>query len=58
MKKAGVEIATGYVFMTGQRTFVANRYAIGENASVLIFDPWKDIYACGMLSGEWSVKKL
>ena len=58
MEKSGVETASGYVFMSGQRAFIANRYTSGNNASVFIFDPWKDIHAVGELSGEWSYRKL
>lgn len=58
MEKAGVEMASGYVFMSGQRAFIANRYSSGNNASVFIFDPWKDIHAVGELNGEWSYRKL
>lgn len=58
MEKANVEVASGYIFMSGQRTFVANRYVSGQNASVFIFDPWMDMYAVGELNGVWSSKKL
>ena len=58
MAKAGVEMASGYVFMSGQRAFIANRYTSGNNASVFIFDPWLDVHVIGELNGAWSYKKL
>jgi hypothetical protein len=58
MEKTGVEIASGYVFMSGQRAFVANLYTSGNNASVIVFDPWKDVHVIGELNGKWSYKKL
>lgn len=58
MEKAGVEMASGYVFMSGQRAFIANRYTSGNNASVFIFDPWNGVHVLGELSGEWSYKEL
>lgn len=58
MRSRGVEVATGYVFMTGQRAFVANRYTNDQSASILIFDPWNDVHAVGEIDGVWSYKKL
>ena len=58
MAKAGVEMASGYVFMSGQRAFIANRYTSGNNASVFIFDRWMNVHVIGELNGEWSYKKL
>lgn len=58
MGKAGAEMASGYIFMSGQRMFIANRYANSSNASVIVFDPWKDVHVIGELNGEWSYKKL
>lgn len=58
MEKAGAEMASGYIFMSGQRMFIANRYTNSSNASVIVFDPWKDVHVIGELSGEWSYKKL
>lgn len=58
MEKAGAEMASGYIFMSGQRMFIANRYTNSSNASVIVFDPWKDVHVIGELNGEWSYKKL
>ena len=58
MEKAGAEMASGYVSMSGQHVFIANRYTSSNNAAVFIFDRWKNVYAVGELSGEWSYRKL